>query len=200
MRAICICLPENEEANKIAEAHFKDSGVDSLEFMWGLNSTISGLDTCHPYEIDNPKSGFRMGPKPTGIWLAHWTCWQIAMRYPDEHILILETDAKFLSGWKEKLNAALKIVPTNYDFLHIGHCCLEGHPRTHIGGDVYETKHAQCSHAYIVRRAVLPFMLKTLRKIWAPIDIQMQLECFPHLHTYAIVPRIVEQLNTVIQP
>ena len=45
-------------------------------------------------------------------------------------------------------------------------------------------------------RAALPFVLRTLRKVWAPIDIQLQMECFPHMKTYAIIPRIVEQFNT----
>lgn len=200
MRTICICLPEYEEANKASEAHFTESGVENLEFMWGLNASVSGLDTSHVYEVDAPKSGFRMGAKPVGIWLAHWTCWQIIMRYPDEHVLILESDAKFHEGWKEKFAEAIKALPSNYDFLHIGSCCLEGHPKNWVAGDVWETKFAMCTHAYVIRRAVIPFMLKTLRKVWSPIDIAMQMECFPQLNCFAVLPRIVSQWNTIIPP
>ena len=34
----------------------------------------------------------------------------------------------------------------------------------------------------------LPVLL-SMRKVWAPVDIQLKLECFPKLRTYAVVPR-----------
>lgn len=198
MKAYCLCLPEYPAQIEAAKAHFSEMGVENVEFFWGFNAPEAGVATTHPYEVDAPGSGFKMGAKPTGIWLSHWMLMNHLMRMEGEHFLILETDAKFLPGWKEKVERALKIVPSNFDFLHIGHCAMEGHPRTHVGEDVWETKHSQCSHAFIVRRACLPFVLKTLRKIWAPIDIQLVFEVFPHLRTYALVPRVVEQFNTEI--
>lgn len=200
MRTICICLPEREQDIANAKAHFEEVGVGPVEFIWGINAEVAGLATWHPYERDAPGSGFKMGAKPTGIWLAHIIAWTVAMQFTDEHIMILETDAKFLPGWKAQLEEAIRVLPVNYDFLHPGSCCMEGHPKKWVEGNVWETKHAQCTHCYIVRRAVLPFMLRTIRKCFAPIDIQMQLECFPHLKTYAIVPRIVEQFNTILPP
>lgn len=201
MKTLCICLPERPEQIEAATKHFQEAGVENLEWMWGLDSNVSGLDTTHCYERDAPGSGFKMGPKPTGIWIAHWTAWQVIMRMQDEHVLILETDAKFHSGWKEKLDEALKIIPSNYDFLHIGHCCVEGFKdHKHIGGHLWESKRAQCSHAYIIRRACIPFVLRTLRKVYGPIDIQVQLECFPSLRTYILMPRVVSQHGTELSP
>lgn len=200
MKTYCVCLPEYPETIFKAQEHFMASGLPDVEFIWSIHAEIAGLATTHPYERDAPGSGFRMGAKPTGIWLAHLIAWNVAMRCSDEHVMILETDAQFQDGWKEKLDAALKIVPSNFDFLYPGHCCMEGHDRTHVGGDVWESKAIQCTHSYIVRRGVLPFMLKTIRKCYAPIDIQMQLECFPYLKTYAIMPRIIDQFNTIIPP
>lgn len=200
MKTFCLCLPEYPDQITAAQKHFTEAGVGDVEFIWGINAPVAGLATSHPYERDHPGSGFRMGSKPTGIWLSHWMAWNILLRYPDDRFLVLETDAKFQEGWQIKFAQALQDAPSNFDFLHIGHCCMEGHPRTHVKGDVWESKHAQCTHAYIVRRACLPFMLRTIRKCYAPIDIQMQLECFPHLLTYAVMPRIVDQFNTVLSP
>jgi GR25 family glycosyltransferase involved in LPS biosynthesis len=200
IKAVCLCLPEYPKQIEEARAHFAEAGLENVEFFTGINAEVAGLATWHCYERDNPGTGFKIGTKCTGIWLSHWILWAAMMRENCEHIMVLETDARFLPGWKETLAESMDIVPTNFDFLYPGHCCLQGHPKTLVGGDVWETKSLQCTHAYIARRAVLPFMLQTLRRIHAPIDIQMQLECFPHLHTYAIVPRIVEQLNTIIPP
>lgn len=200
MKTICLCLPEYPEAIEKAKAHFEASGLTDVEFIWGINAPVAGLATSHCYDLDHPGTNFKMGAKPTGIWLAHIIAWSVAMQFSDEYIMVLETDAQFHDGWKEKLEESVKIAPSNADFIYPGSCCTEGHERTWVGGDVWECKHVQCTHCYIVRRAVLPFMLKTIRKCYAPIDIQMQLECFPHLKVYAILPRIVSQFNTVIPP
>ena len=122
------------------------------------------------------------------------------MRMPDEQFLVLETDAKLADDFGSRLARAMTAVPSNFDFLHVGHCCLGNHPKKHVADEVWESKHMQCTHAYIVRRGVLPFLCKTIRKCWAPIDIQLQLECFPHLKTYAVVPRIVSQFDTELSP
>lgn len=200
IKPICLCLPEYPEQIESAKKHFEESGLENVEFFWGIHAEKAGLATWHCYEVDAPGSGFKMGTKCTGIWLGHYMLWASAMRENCDHIMVLETDAKFLPGWKEKLDEALKIMPTNFDFCHVGHCGMEGHPRKQISGDVWETKHCFCTHAYIVRRAVIPFLLKTLRKCWSPIDIALVMECFPHLQTYAIYPRVVEQFNTIIPP
>lgn len=200
MKAICLTLPESADKTEAARKHFSEAGLDDVEFVWGIHAHKAGLATVHPYEVDNPGSGFRMGYKPTGIWLGHWIIWTIMNRAPDDHFMVLETDAKFQPGWKEKFGQAMADVPPDFDFLHIGHCCMEGHPRTHIKGDVYETKHSQCTHAYVMNRKCIPFLLRTLRKVWSPIDIQMIFECFPHLRTFAVMPRIVDQFDTLLSP
>lgn len=200
LRAVCICLPEYPEQIIAAQEHFKAVGLDGCEYVWGFHAPTAGLATSHVYERDHPGSGFRMGEKPTGIWLSHYMAWNCLMRYPDDHFLVLETDAKFEDGWKDKFDQALKDAPSNWDFLHVGHCCMEGHDRKHVAGLVWESKSMQCTHAYVVARKCLPFVLRTLRKVWAPIDIQMQLECFPHLHTFAVMPRIISQFNTILPP
>lgn len=199
-RTFCLCLPEYPDQIEAAKKHFAEMEVGPVEFFWGFNAVAAGVATTHTYEVDHPGSGYKMGPKPTGIWLSHWMLWNHLMRLQDEYFLVLETDAKFSIGWKEKLERALKVVPSNFDFLHIGSCCMEGHPKTHLGEDVYETKHAQCTHAFIVRRGCLPFVLGTLRKVWAPIDIQLVFEVFPSLNTYAIHPMLATQFNTIIPP
>lgn len=199
IRAVCICLPEYPDAIVAAQKHFEEAGI-SPEWMWSVNAEVAGLATSHCYNVDHPGTNFRMGTKPTGIWLAHIMVWTLIMSYPDEHVLVLETDAKFQEGWKEKYEQAMKDAPTNFDFLHLGHCAMEGHPRTHVAGDVWETKHCLCTHAYIVRRACLPFVLRTVRKCYAPIDCQLVLEVFPHLLTYAVYPRCIDQFNTILPP
>jgi len=199
VRAICICLPEHPARMERAKAHFASHGLD-VEFFWGLNAPVAGLATWHPYEVDHPNMGFRMGPKSTGNWLSQYMLWNTITRMTDDAYLVLEDDAQLHDGFMHDFAQALRDVPPDYDFLHLGHGCLQGRPMTHIAGSVYEAKDMMCTHAYVMRRSIAPFCLKTLRKCWAPIDIQLVREVYPHVKTYAVVPRIVSQFDTEIAP
>lgn len=200
MKTFCLTLPEYPDRIKAAQAHFAEMGVDNVEFFNGLHAEKAGLATSHCYDVDHPGTGFRIGYKVTGIWLAHVMLWMHLARLSDDKFLILEDDAQFHADWKTRFNEGLAILPGDFDFFHIGHCCLEGHPRTLIHGEVYETKHAMCTHAYMINRRCLPFLLGNIRKCYAPIDCQLVLEIFPHLRTFALMPRCVSQFNTIIPP
>jgi GR25 family glycosyltransferase involved in LPS biosynthesis len=199
-RAICLCLPEYPEKIEKAQKHFAERGLTNVEFFWGINAPVAGLATWHPYEVDHPGSGFRMGAKTTGCWLSHYMLWAAMTRMTDDAYLVLEDDAQLDGDFMDKYAQAMRDVPSDYAFLHLGHCCLQGTSTQHVAGAVYEAKNQMCTHAYVVRRNIAPFLLRTLRKCWAPIDIQLVREVFPHVKTYAVVPRIVAQFDTVISP
>jgi GR25 family glycosyltransferase involved in LPS biosynthesis len=141
-----------------------------------------------------------MGAKPTGCWLSHYALWNAMTRMPDDAYLVLEDDAQLCEGFMEKWAQAMRDVPNDYQFLHLGHCCVEGRPTRHVAGDVYECKEMLCTHGYILRRNTVPLLLKSLRKCWAPIDLQLRDEIFPRVKTYAVVPRIIAQFDTNISP
>jgi GR25 family glycosyltransferase involved in LPS biosynthesis len=202
MRTICLTLPETPERTDKARAHFAEQGLEDVEFFWGINGPLAGLSTTHVYEVDNPGSGFRMGAKCTGLWLSHYMLWNALTRAPEEQFLILENDAKFDENWKPRFQQALKDAPTNFDFLFIGSCCTDGWPKTQIGGEVFRINGTapQCTHAYVIARKCLPFVLGTLRKCWAPLDCQLIFECFPSLKVFTLLPRAVSQFDTEIAP
>lgn len=193
MRAICICLPEYPERIERARAHFAARNIE-VEFFWGIDGPTAGLATSHTYEIDRPGSGDRVGATVTGNWLSHYMLWSCLTRLPDEHFLIFEDNAELCEGFKERLDAAMRDVPRNFDLLFPGSCCAQNGPNTHIAGDVYESKAMLCAHGYVVRRGALGTLL-TMRKVWGPIDVQMKLECYPKLRTYVVLPRIVGQFD-----
>jgi GR25 family glycosyltransferase involved in LPS biosynthesis len=200
MRAICICLPEYPDKIEKARAHFAERGLTDVEFFYGIHGPVAGLATSHPYEKDNPAEGYRMGAKQTGRWLSHYMLWGTIANMDDDAYLVLEDDAQLHEGFMASWDKAMRDVPDDYAFLHLGHCCMEGKPAQHVTGDVYESKSMQCTHAYVLRRSATPFLLKTVRKCWAPIDIQLQLEVFPHVKAYAVLPRIASQFDTPLSP
>lgn len=199
IKTFCICLPEYPEKIEKAKAYFAEQGLEDVEFFWGLHAETAGLSTEHTYEIDAPGSGWRIGYNPTGIWLAHYMLWNTLLHTSHDRVMVLETDVKFADNWKPRLEKALEDVPPDFHLLYVGSCCLEGFPKTLVAGEVFESKHMQCTHAYVVTRRALGTLLK-MRKIWAPVDIQMQFECFPLLKTYVVLPRLFDQWNMTLAP
>ena len=211
MKTFCVCLPEQPEAIDRARVHFAEHGLPNVDFFWGINAPVAGLSTSHTYELDHPGSGFRMGPRPVGCWLSHYMLWQCLLRAEadpadaaklsrDDRFLVLEVDAKLCDGFTARFAQALADAPADFDVLYVGSCCAAGRPQTRVAGDVFECKQMLCTHGYVITRRCLPLLLERLRRAWAPIDIQLTIEAFPHLKTYAVLPRIVEQFDTELPP
>lgn len=199
IRAFVVCLQELPEKEANIQRHFKEVGIEAEVFN-GIHGTTSGLRTTFPYEIDAPGSGWNCGIKPVATWLSFYTMWCAMSYMPDEYFLTLEWDAKFPADWKSRTEQALRDVPKDFDYLMLGSCCCADVPKKHIKGDVWETKMAQCGHATIIAKKALPVLLRTQRRVYAPLDISLTLHTFQHLKVYVVLPRIAEQFDTVLPP
>ena len=195
--AFCIVLPETPERTEQARKHFKEVGIN-VQFFEGIHAEKFGLNTEHKYELDSPGSGYRIGYKPTGIWLSHWALWSALNMRPEKYFLVLECDAKFQPDWQKRLEQALRCTPDNMDFLYIGSCCCKDKPMKRVMGDVWEVHYPLCTHAYVIAKKALPTVLKTQRKVYAPIDVSLELHTLPFTRCYTVLPRIVDQFDTVI--
>lgn len=204
MKIICITLADYGDYGKRTaehrkEVHFKERGVE-VSYYYGLHAEKLGLRTIHPYEVDSPGSGWNMGPQPTGNWLSQRTLWSALLLLPDDVFFILEDDAIFPSDWRERLERNVKALPEDWDVFYVGSCCTEGNSKTHIAEEVYEVKYPLCTHGYMVRRKALMTMIQKLdeARCYAPIDLALVFHVLPHLKTYTLLPRLLEQFNTVI--
>src|SRR5262245_26365557 len=217
-RAVCLVTPVEEPMRFArARAHFAAVGL-APDYFHGLHKSQSGLDSSHLYMVDRPDPSaepYRMGSHATHIWLGHYFLWQALKLSGDSSWLVLECDAKFPPDWRQRAEAALGFAQhhaPDFDLLYFGSCCCTDHPRTHVAGPVdgglwvIPGPSPQCLHAYIVRAKAVVTLERTLRRVWAPIDIQQPSECFEHgtvlprslpfdapsrrLKAYVVLPRI----------
>jgi GR25 family glycosyltransferase involved in LPS biosynthesis len=204
IRTFVITLPENPQRKEKCIAHFKELAppLHSYQFFDGLHAEKAGLSTVHPYEVDNPGTGFRIGYKPTGIFMSHFMLWTVLNYLHDDHFFIMEDDVKFSRGWHTRFTQALQDVPPGFDMLYVGSCCCQGQPQRQIKNEVWEVKWPQCTHAYIVAKKAIPTLL-TMRKLWAPVDLGLIFDVFqkyPNFKVFAVLPRICDQHDTEIIP
>lgn len=201
MRTICITLPEKPERKEAAQRHFAERGVNA-EFFVGINGQKMGVLTDHPYMLDRKPGDelFFVGYHGVGIFLSHYSLWNAMTLLPDEHIFILEDDAKFDEDWKEKFDKAMQNVPRDFDILYIGSCDCESKKKRNIGHQIYEIKSPMCFHAYVVAKKAVQHLLTTNRDCYAPVDVSVTLHSYDKLKVYALLPRIVSQFNMELQP
>jgi len=193
-------MPESPDVLAKCLAHLKERDWRNVRPFPGIHAERAGLQTEHVYEVDHPGSKFRMGYKPTGIWLSHYMLWNALSLLHDDYFCVFETDVKLPEDCHTRVINALNDCPQDFDVLYIGSCCCQGRPQSHVKGEVFEVRYPLCTHAIIWARKALPTLIQTLRRCWAPIDIQLAFEVLPHLKAYAVLPRIIEQHDTIIPP
>lgn len=219
MRIICLATPV-EEPDRVAraQAHFAERGVPISGYAMGLHKTTSGLTTTHPYMVDRPDPDaprYVMGPHPTNIWIGHYLVWNALILSGDPAWCVLECDAKFPPDWRPRVEQAFHEAPADWDLIYLGSCCTAGRQATPVLGTttLYQIAGTapQCNHAYALTRAAAEILVTTLRKVWAPIDIQQASECWGSplprcvppvappvrpLQVYTVLPRIIDQWDT----
>jgi len=191
-------LVETPQIEAQAREHFAKVGLDDVAFYYGIHAKTAGLFTENTYEVDHPEEKFNMGPHGVGIYVAFRSLWSAMMLLPEDHFLVVEHDIIFRPDWKPRFEQAMKDVPADFDFLLLGHCCTVGRPQTKIKGEVWEVKYPLCNHAAVISKKCLKTLIEKCNRCWAPIDIQLFFEAFPHLKVYTLLPRLADQLNTTI--
>lgn len=200
MKTLCLTLRETPEIEARARKHFAERGVWEVTYIYGIHAAKAGLLTSNFYEVDNPGTNYTIGPKGVGIWVSFIMLFQIAAQMEGDHFIILEHDCELDPNWKARTEQAFKDVPPDFDFLFIGSCCLNSDKlKTKVKGEVWKVHSPNCNHFMIVAKKCLPFVIKQLsRKCWAPLDIHLIFECFPHLGVYALIPRAAKQFDSYI--
>lgn len=199
IRGFVVTLQEYPAKTEQILKHFNEVGVEA-ECFNGVCAGVSGLETVHTYDRDNPGTNWRIGPKPTATWLSFYMMWSAMQYMPEDYFLTCEWDAKFHHDWRYRTEKALRDVPPDFDLLLIGSCCCRNMKKTRVKGEVWDVRWPVCGHATIVAKKALKVMLETQRKVYAPLDISLMLHTFDKLKVMTLLPRCVDQFDTFLQP
>lgn len=199
IRCFVVTLQELPAKTEQIQRHFKEVGFEAEPFN-GLSAAESGLETTHPYERDNPGSGWRIGAKPTATWMSFYMMWSAMQYMPEDYFCSTEWDCKFSEDWRYRTEKALRDVPPDFDLLLLGSCCTKNAKKTRVKGEVWDVRWPMCGHATIIAKKALPIMLATQRKVYAPLDISLMLHTFEKLKVFTVLPTIATQFDTFLQP
>lgn len=206
IKSISLWLPDAPEwiaQKEAAEKYWAEQGIENIYWVAGIHAHKWGIQGTHTYLLDGrPEEQFKIGDKKVGGFLSQYLIYNVMNALPDSHFMFMETDCKFIDGWKEKLNEELKNVPADFDFLFVGSCCAMDKEPVHVKGDVYEfpyrgeakwTMYPQCGHCYIIAKKAVPHLIATQRDAGNPADVSLIRFAFPKMKVYAILPRLAHQ-------
>jgi hypothetical protein len=205
IKPILLYLPDDEFWEKEwreAQTYLASQGINDFYEIAGIHYNW-GVAGRHIYLADNrPEEQFYIGDKKVAGNLSQYLCFSVMNAMNETHFMFMEGDARFVDDWREKLEQALNDVPEDFDFLYVGSCCAKDKEPVHIAGNVYhfpyrgeEKKffYPQCSHAMIIAKKCIPYLIETNRDVANPADVSLIINSFPNLNVYAILPRISDQ-------
>jgi GR25 family glycosyltransferase involved in LPS biosynthesis len=183
----CITCRQTPERTALAARHFRECGLD-VQFFPGIHGQTFGLRTVH-----EAKPSYRMPSGHVGLVLSHYMLWQTLVFLPHEEVLILEDDAEFPPDFRSRFSQAFGELPDDWQFVHVGSVGTELKPRRHLSPNVCMVDMPFGTHAYLIKRSVLPFLLATNHQARTHIDIQIAQNSLPGMRSYVFFPSLVSQ-------
>ena len=203
VQPILLYIPDTpyfQERWETVQKHLQERGIENLIQVAGIHGTRFGIDGTHTYDVDNPGSGFKIGPGYTAEFLSVYMMYNIMSVLPATHFLKLECDVDMIPDFLHHLSRELENVPEDFDFLWVGSCCMTGKTNKLINGNVYQfdqsTGYPFGGHCYIVAKKAIPYIIQTQRDAYASSDLNLCFHTFPNLKCYGIFPRLATQKNT----
>lgn len=205
IQPVSIFLPDDPQWMEQYEQAKKYFSQNLLDVYWveGIHAEKWGLQGRHIYLLDGrPQEQLIIGNKKLGGFLSWYLLFHVCKALGKKHYMFLETDCKFVDGWRYKLQTEMAHVPDDFDFLFVGSCCAMDKEPVHVAGDVYEfpyrgeemwNYYPQCGHCYIVAAKCLQLLIDTQRDTANPVDVSLIKYAFPKLKIYAILPRLADQ-------
>ena len=190
--------------------HLDEQGIKWERFD-GFDNQITRLNAKDSFDFD--RAGERLETKHVAATLTHYLLWKVMQYQPDDSFVALEFDVRFVEGWRERYELAMRFLPRDWDLVYLGSCCCKGRETLPINMEIgsggagaivptgmFEVKYPLCGHAIMYRKKSLETLLDVHQKINMPLDIAMYHISLPKLRVYTILPRIVEQHATFLPP
>jgi GR25 family glycosyltransferase involved in LPS biosynthesis len=194
----CVSLKSAVQIREIVSNHLKSHGID-FHLFDAIHAQKMGLETKLSYLDDHPNwkpedgPTYRIAQCVLGCSMSHYTIWRIMEYLDDDCFLVVEDDVELCEGFKEKLMATIQNLPSDWQFVFVGHCCLDS-KMLMVSEGVARTSHPpMCTHAYLVRKTAVKHLIETNELMYAPIDIQLQKRTLPTISHYSLVPPLAIQ-------
>lgn len=179
------------ERNDVMERRLAEAGVVAERFD-GIHGATAGIAPTL-YHFDSP--GHFISPGKLAITLSKMLLWTQVLSRGDDPVLLLENDVTFAPDFHAEFRKSSEALPSDWQVVHVGHCCSEDKPTTRINERISEIRYPFCCHAVLWRKEALAVAVEALKRCsWGTnSDILLANVVYPKLRHYAFTPPLVFQ-------
>lgn len=197
-RIYCITLPETPERQREASKHFQERGVD-VEWVRGIHGHGFGLKAAHPAQELNVSRDWRIHPNHLGLVVSHHIVWTLFEHSGYEECIVLEDDACFPVDWKRRFLEHKQALPSDWQWVTLGSIGWEENMRQNwerVNNLTCASRGcATGTHAYMIKRSVLPILHHTQWIARDHIDNQLGWRTYSRCKHYVFYPNLIEQYS-----
>jgi GR25 family glycosyltransferase involved in LPS biosynthesis len=171
------------------------------QLYFGFHGKQFGLATTVPWDgqrqwnkemdVFNP---YFMTPGQLGCAMSHLCLWKTLQYLPDEQFLILEDDACPIDNFWVHFYNFMTALPPDWELAYLGNqpsdtCGVS----TPVNAFVGTHPKPYCTHAYVLKKTLIPRLIEGYTKLREAIDIYLVNSVIPNIKCYVALPQIVTQ-------
>jgi GR25 family glycosyltransferase involved in LPS biosynthesis len=191
-RTFCITLKETPLRTRSFNDSAKTAGV-TAELFYGVFGKKLGMIPKYPNILESSNSEIFMTEGAVGCVFSHLTLWKALSILPENEFMVLEDDALFTEGFKDKFHSLYIKLPSNWEFVYVGWIPY--------GNDMIPVKVEEgisiqlpsATHAYLVKKSVLERLVDATYPIQSPLDLTLINKVLPTINYYVFDPSLVGQ-------
>lgn len=209
LKPILLYLPDEKgwlEKYRWAQEHLKQEGFTGVYELAGVHAKKFGVRSEHIFLLDGrPEEQYQTSQGNCGNYLSQYAAYLVMDALDYSHYMYMESDCRFVEGWKEKLEQALEDIGTDdWDWIFVGNFCTKGKNPILIKGNVYEypyrgkhfwNHYPLTTHCYIVNKRCVKHLIATNRDTASNTDISLQYNSFPKMRVLSIQPTLATQFQ-----
>lgn len=191
-RTFCITLKETPLRTKYFLESAKKAGID-VEFFHGVFGSRLKLTPRQPNELECPGQNIFMTDGAVGCYLSHFILWNILLYLPDEEFLILEDDAVFIDGFKDKFQLLYSRLPTNWGMVYVGWLPYGDNVKQLVVDEGISIRQPSATHGYLIKKSILKMACDAIQPCSSPIDLTILSKLLPCIEYYLFDPPLITQ-------
>lgn len=191
-RTFCVTLKETPLRTKGFKETAEKAGIE-FEFVYGMFGHKLGLVTKSPNSLETSNENIFMTNGQIGCALSHLMLWKMLLILPEDEFFIVEDDAEFVDGFKEKFQAIYAKLPLNWELAYVGWIPYGKDIPPIMIDEGISIRKPSATHAYLVKKSTLEKLISSVCPIYSPIDLTILHKLLPTINYYVFDPTLIHQ-------
>lgn len=191
MRTFCITCKEFPARWPLADRHLRSAGIQAEPFF-GIAATRYGVAPKERKVLCGNRH-YHQTDGHLGCCMSHYALWRALQYMPQDETLVFEDDANVPSAFLTQFDLMLKDVPSDWDFIHVGHGSYDAIQKTNGSLGKPIGRYPYGTHCYMISKNAATYLAKNIFNFRLPIDVLLAVDYWPNANYYCTETSLVSQ-------